>query len=490
MSVSTEHSRALLLAVNASALDEHSLRERQEAAVTSLRLDPSLPGALLTARVLLVTLRRLPGKLVLDRTNLPVQLVDELVNAVAAIDSTRPLEVIDAPAAEATVQLDIGLAGEPGFIRIVADGYGTQVANDPSVLMSIGQPANALGCVMTAACGAAEAFKRIVVTKDNRRAEHAHFSFCPVTLTSEAAAAPSVSTGTPLDIGLVGTGAIGTAIALILSELRLGGRVVLCDPEGYGPENRGTYSLGGEQEANTRPLKVDVVGDALDAAGYTTVRIAEKSTEMIAAIDRKELRSPRIILTGLDNVEARRETQLLWADHIIDGGTSDTGVGFVHARQTGPCLRCLFPEPAAGRDPLVQLAQETGLPLSRLKRGDEALSEGDIAAITPAQQELLRKHVGRPVCGLADALGLTGEDSGGYLPSVPFVSQMAACLVVGRLLALDLGTGAEANFCQFDALLGPSFAEPDLRNADPSCRCQTHPTVVARIRDGRFQGTA
>jgi hypothetical protein len=89
------------------------------------------------------------------------------------------------------------------------------------------------------------------------------------------------------------------------------------------------------------------------------------------------------LTSGVDNIEARRETQLLWADHTLDGGTSDTNVGFVHARPGGPCLRCLFPEPAGGPDPLLQLANRTGLPLSRLKRGQEALSEEDIASLAP-----------------------------------------------------------------------------------------------------------
>ena len=484
--MSIEHSRSLLLAANASGLDEQTLKKRQENALTTLRLDAALLGARLTARVLLTTLRRLPGKLALDCAGLSDDLVTELVDAVERIDSTRPLTVIDGPAVGATVQLDIGVTGEVGFVRIVPDGYGAQVANDPSVEVSLGQPANPLGCVFAAACGAAEAFKRIVVTKDERKTDHGHYRFCPVTLMGDTTAAPPLPSLMPLDLALVGNGAIGTAIGLILAELRAGGRVVLCDPELYGPENRGTYSLGGEHEGTGQLRKVDVVGDILEASGYTVVRVPKASTEMIQRIDDGKLDPPRIVLAGLDNIEARRETQLLWADHILDGATSDTNVGFVHARPGGPCLRCLFPEPEAGPDPLLRLAHKTGLPLSRLKRGQDALSEEDIASLAPEQQELLRRHVGRPVCGLADALGLTDIDSDGYLPSVPFVSQMAACLVVGRLLALRLGVSTKANFCQFDALHGPKFAEPETRNPEPVCRCQTHPHVVESVRSHRW----
>lgn len=483
--MSIEHSRALLLGSQASGLDQPTLRQRQEEALTTLRFDPSIPGAALTARVLLTTLRRLPGQLALDCTGLDRALVDELAATVATIDEARPLAFLDGPSSEASVQLDIGVVGEPGFIRAVPDGYGAQLANNPAVELNIGQPANALGSVLAVALAAAETFKHIVVDKEDRRCIHSHLSFCPVTLAADLTTAVSRAFS-PLDIAIVGNGAIGTAIALILSELRLGGRVVLCDPETYGPENRGTYSLGGAREGREQPLKVDVVGDVLEAAGYEVVRVPEKSTELIKLIDRGELAAPRIVLTGLDTVEARRETQTLWPDHILDGATGDTSVGFTHAVPLGACLRCFFAQPSGGPDPVQQLAIETGLPASLLKRGDEALAEDDLDKLSAEQRERLRPFVGRPVCGLADALGLTDADSDGYLPSVPFVSQMAACLVVGRLLALSLDTDTDINFFQFDAFHGPVFAEGELRNPDASCFCQTRASVVEKARLTRW----
>ncbi len=160
----------------------------------------------------------------------------------------------------------------------------------------------------------------------------------------------------PLDLALVGNDAVGTAIGLIVAELPAGGRVVPCDPERYGPENRGTYSLGGERDGTMEPPKIDVVGHVLKAAGYKVVRLQEKSTDMLQRIDDGELDPPRILLVGLDNIEGRRATQLLWADHTLDGGTSDTNVGFVHAGRRPvsalpiPPALCR-PRPAAGVRP-------------------------------------------------------------------------------------------------------------------------------------------
>jgi hypothetical protein len=485
--MSTEHSRSLRLAAGVSASDELTLRERQETALVLVRVDPDLPFAQVTARTLLTTLRRLPGRLVLLRGQLPADAVDDLVQAVEAVDSSRPLTVAEEPPSDTDVRLDISLSGEHDSIRLVPDGYGAQLVNDATIDLVLWQPANALGAVFAAALGAAETFKRIVVDKEGRRSFHPHLRFCPVTLSQSTSEAPELPDALPLDTAIIGNGAIGTAVALVLSELQLGGRVVVCDPERYGPENRGTYSLGGEHEAREQPPKVDVVGAVLSKAGYDVVKVHGKSTELVERVDRKELQAPRTAIAGLDTPEARRETQTLWPDHLIDAATGDTGVGLHHALPTGPCLRCFFPERQAGPDPLLQLARETGLPIGRLKRGDDALTQEDIAALSPEQREKLGRFIGRPVCGLADALGLTAAHADGYLPSVPFVSQMAACLAVGRLLAVELGLDVENNFFQFDALHGP-VVEGDSRNAVATCYCQERQSIVRRVRQLRYGG--
>jgi len=481
--MSLEHSRALLLATKVSDSDEQTLLARQEQALVTVRIDSSVHGAALTGRVLLTTLRRLPGRLALDCTELPDSTVREIVKAVSAIDSTRPIAIIDGPDPNATVQLDIGLNGEPGFIRVVPDGYGAQIACDPGVNITIGQPANGLGSVFAAALAAAEAFKAIVVDKEHRRTPHKHLSFCPVTLGQDTTIAPPLGNH-ELDAAIVGNGAVGTAIALILSELRLGGHVTLCDPERYGPENRGTYSLGGEREGKEKPLKVALVSDVLRASGYDTTPVDKISTALISMIDSGDIRMPQIVLTGLDSIQARRETQLLFPDHIIDAGTSDTSVGLHYAIPTGPCLRCFFPESHSGPNPIRALADETGLPASLLRQGDKALTKDDLDTLTSEQQARLKDHVGTPICGLANALGLTDAHSDGYLPSVPFVSQMAACLAVGRLVAVMLDLDIEVNFFQFDALHSP-LQEGDARRPVPDCYCQKRAPLVQKLRTQR-----
>lgn len=364
------------------------------------------------------------------------------------------------------------------------DGYGAQLATASGLTMSLGRPANALGSVFAAALGASEAFKSCAGVVPERCTLHPHLAFCPVTLTADTSLAPALQAHMPVDIALVGVGAIGTATALILSELALSGRVVVCDAERFALESRGTYTLGGEREATVCPLKVDLAGGLLANAGYDVTKVAGTSAELIRRVDAGELRCPEVVFTGVDSVAARRETQGLWPDHLIDAATGNTAVGLCHATPDGPCLRCFFPERHDGPSLLDRVAHETTLPTGRLRRGQEPLTSADLAPLAPEKQEMLAGHVGKPVCGLADALGLTTANADGYRPSVPFVSQMAACLAVGRLLAVHLGQSSASNWLQFDALHGP-HGNGDWRNPDASCFCQTRSAIVERLRTER-----
>ena len=108
----------------------------------------------------------------------------------------------------------------------------------------------------------------------------------------------------------------------------------------------------------------------------------------------------------------------------------------------------------------------------------------DLSELSSTQRELLSKFLGKPVCGLADALGLTSASVEDYRPSVPFVSQLAACLAVGRLLAVRLGFKSEINLFQFDALHGPQ-GEGEVRDPEPGCYCQQRSAIVENLRARR-----
>ena len=191
-----------------------------------------------------------------------------------------------------------------------------------------------------------------------------------------------------------------------------------------------------------------------------------------------------MVLTGLDSIEARCSVQGLWPPELIDAATGDTSVGLHHVLGDGPCLRCIFvdrfPEVSAGE----ALAAEFGLPTKLVMRGDRVLTENDLIGMSADQRERLRSHVGKPVCGLGDAARLTGTEDV-YRPAVPFVSQQAACLGIGRLIASAAGLPRLPNFVQYDALIGPQSMTRQTRRPRAGCYCQQRRATIRAVRMAR-----
>src|ERR1035437_7392888 len=168
--VALEHSRGVRLAAGASGRTESELEHVLAASHVAVSVDSTLPGAFLTARVLLTTLRRLPGELSLETTGLNPKLVEELEAAVTAVDPDRPL--IFGRRAEPSVRLHVGAGRGNEAIRLVPDGYGAHIAGQRSAVVRPVRAANALGAIYTAALGAAEAFKVVAQVRPDRRVLH------------------------------------------------------------------------------------------------------------------------------------------------------------------------------------------------------------------------------------------------------------------------------------------------------------------------------
>ena len=207
------------------------------------------------------------------------------------------------------------------------------------------------------------------------------------------------------------------------------------------------------------------------------MKVSETSTELIRLVEEKKVVMPAVVLNGLDSPKARRETQGLWADCIIDGQTGDTAAGMCVATPGGPCLRCFFPTDRGGPSALERLAEQTGIPVDRLADGTSVIED-----VRHLPEEIRRTLVGKPMCGVANAVGLTDADADGFMPSIPFVSQFAACMVVGRLLALRLGLSPASNWFQLDALHGPND-KPEVMKPARDCQCQTRADVIRAVRD-------
>jgi hypothetical protein len=483
--VTGEHSRQLLLAQCATGRPQALLEQTLEASRIVISIDPDMPCAQLTAQILMTTLRRGPGHLILERGRLSPTATDHLAEAATAVDPARPLKIVTRAGDACTVRLHVG-TGDTYGIRIVPEGYGAHIVGQSTAVIRPTRPGNAVGAVYAAALGAAEAFKRTARVLPGRRLLHRHLRFCPVTLTSDLAAAPGLPASLDLDLALLGVGAVGTGIVLLLDALNATGRILAVDRERFGPENRGTYSLGGAAEALAAPWKTDIARAVLHR--FDVMPFCGPVDQLPGAVDSGDISWPRTVLTALDSAEARREAQRLWPDRLIDAGTGDTMLGIHdHHHSSGPCMICFFPPERSGTSAARRLADLTGLTTDRAMRGDDPLTEEDLADLTEAQQQRLRPHLGKPVCGLAQAISLTRLDAAGFRPSIPFISLQAACLAISRLLTTRLGLTPSANLVQYDGLFGPQAATADQMGRRPGCYCQTHGPVIKQVRQIRTQ---
>jgi len=330
-SVTADHSRGILLAEGATGRPREQLLRALEESRVAVSLDPEMPTSQLTTRVLLTTLRRGPGQLLLERSGLSARALDELAEATEAIDPDRPVTVVKRIGGEFTARLHVG-ADTRRAVRVVPEGYGAHIAGQRTAVIRPTRPGNPVGAVYAAALGAAEAFKYTAHVLPHRRRLHRHLRFCPVTLSSRLAAAPDLPSRQLLDLALIGVGAIGTGIVLLLNAMGAAGRLLAVDYQRFAPENRGTYSIGGAAEVRAAPWKTDMARAALPR--FDVIPFRELVDQLPAAIDARVVPWFPLVLTALDTAVGRRDAQRLWPDRLIDAATGDTMLG-MHDHEHG-----------------------------------------------------------------------------------------------------------------------------------------------------------
>lgn len=456
--MSADYSRALRLGSLAAEDDETSLRERVEAAQVHVTADIELPGVAAALPVLIADLRRFPVTLSFDPAGgdsvLSSAIIDDLQQIAVGIDADRPLQIGRSPREALHVHLG---ARPPSTARIsaVPDGHGARLRRAGRAFPTLNAAGTGLGAVLAAALLTGEAFKVITALRPTAHRPADILDFCPVTISG----APGGFAGLPAELpalALVGAGAIGTAVALILDNLGLSGSLAVVDPQEYEPPNVITYSLGTLEDARARVLKVQLLARHLP--GFDVLHVHGTAQTMLERIDDGTAPWPGIVLGAVDSIDARHELQRIYADLTLDGSTggrAGTTLALREGTPLGPCVRCYYRrrEASAGPSTEQRLHDVTGLPIARIARGDDPLTAADIRDLAPDQRERLLAHLGKPVCGLGRLLGLAPGAEDGYRPSAAFVAQQAACLVVGGLLARTTGliTGAMRDL-EYDAL--------------------------------------
>jgi molybdopterin/thiamine biosynthesis adenylyltransferase len=394
--------------------------------------------------------------------------------------------------------LCVGTIARPslGWTVINSNGWLARVSSGASHLPNDLEQPNALGALMAASLGVTEIFKRIFCIPHDVAPplDGIQFSLFDLT-TSTTWIGPALPSEIMLpDTLLVGAGAIGNGIALLLSQLPLVGRVHIVDKQDYADENLGTCilmkRLGWLNQPKAKRLASWLrENSSLIVTGEKCLIESAKSGEYIANL------SVDLILNGLDNVNARRETQGLWPAIIIDGGINEIGAAVVQHRldqENLACLMCWFGSPKD--EERVQQSHLAGLNTDTLADIDRPSTEDDIATAAENEREWLRTlpGEGKDNCSviseatLSSQLGVDVDE--GFRPSAPFVAAAAAALVVSEAVKALVfpDTPVVPKFQIASLFLGPEDSSIRLKMLpSASCQCVVHHELISQLHAKR-----
>lgn len=401
-----------------------------------------------------------------------------------------PLVFLDGPPTLPSYDaiLNVGTTARPdlNWTVINSEGWLARVSSGHIGLPCQCRNPNPMGALAAACLGTTEVFKRLLRLKAARGAmlEGLIFSLFNYQIGEAADPGPDLPErliGMPL---IVGAGAIGNGIVYLLRELKLNGQVWIVDPQVFGPENLGTCILIGSADIG-RP-KAEVMADYLKPT--SSVEWYQESFEVLRSQLGGEVPYPQVVLNGLDNVEARHAVQGIWPDLIIDGaiGTFGCQVSIHPWGEDIACLRCLF-QPPNGEPAEQRASRATGLSPTRIKRGDEPVTELDVRSAPLVQQAWLAARIGRPICAVVQE-GIARELSDehqrvGFGPSVPFVAGLSACMVVSEFVKqlVKWPTPLAPRF-QMDVLRGPQYGLEFPEKRHRNCLCVTRQSSIDKAR--------
>lgn len=481
--MNADYSRPLSVA-SGTAADAAGLESRLERTTIAVTFDHHAHAP--TVANLVTNLRRLPVTVYLQADSSDALMaadIESVIAAAAGIDPSKPVHA-GSPPTTPTLHLHVGANQSRADIAAVPDGHGTRMRRRGHQFPSGLTAGTGLGSVFTAAVLTGEAFKDIIGVHPARHRVHNLFDFNPVTLGPDG---PDLPFTTIENTALIGAGAIGTAIGRILRQSGIEGAMTVVDPETFDLPNVTTYSLGTRDDAAAALHKTKLI--ARELPNLDVFRVEGTAQDFINTIDNKEVPMPRIVLGAVDDIPARHQIAKVYAALTLDGstgGAAGTTVSLKEAVPNGPCLRCYYPTAPeiTGPSPEEQLSQMTGLRIELLADGNHILSTDDIDDLPLEAVQMLTEHLGKPICGLARTLGLTGHAEA-YRPSAAFVSQQAAALVVGALIARSNDRINQLRDLEYDTLFGPDAEMVDRRLSARGCGCQRDTRIIQQVMISR-----
>jgi len=416
----------------------------------------------------------------------------------ALVTSLWRIDVLEVGRYQDGIEKDVDAILSVGFcsrqdlpwVTVNSNGWIARVASQGEELPKDATRSNPVGALMAASMGVAEVFKLIYgvpadVAPPVTKGEFSLYDFS----TSPSDPGPNLPEQVSLpDTLLVGAGAIGNGVALLLSQLNLTGRLHVIDKQDYGTENFGTCVLL-DSDDWIGSSKAKCLASWLQAAG-SALQVTDEQGFIGSVRSGLSVKSMKVdlVLNGLDEVPARHDAQLLWPSVLVDGGINAIGAGVVTHRldhPEGACLRCTFSAPST--DEKAIQSKVTGLSRASLESDlERPLTGTDIENAEESKRPWLRAKLaeGKTLCATITAaqseLDLGIEIEEGFRPSTPFVATASAALMIGEMLKALVYPGAEFNqsFQLANLFLGPSSAVASLRKPDPACECVKHRDLV------------
>jgi hypothetical protein len=370
-------------------------------------------------------------------------------------------------------------AGSP-TIAVNSHGWLVRVTAQGVPISSDCSQTNAVGACAAACFGVSEVFKILIGLKPGRGEPLKGYEYSLWAYCSSANPGPALSPLRNEPMLLVGAGAIGNGVVHLLRALGIMGVSHVIDQQRFKKENLGTCLLMTPQDIGHS--KAVVLSQLLPGAKAFEGSITDFKTQLGAEVD-----VPEIVLTGLDNVGARREIQQIWPALIIDGA-----IGPVSCEATlhpwGPdlsCLMCDFEEPS--HSALASQSFLTGISEERIQDASAIIDTSDVEAAPETRKAWLRARIGKDVCSVVSDAELeklaTDKQDPQFRPSVPFVACLSSAMMITELVRY-LGNAPQelATGFQYDVLVGPHNGIRKNHERKRTCLCVTHRTLIDQVR--------
>jgi hypothetical protein len=389
-------------------IDRNTLAKRLESVCVGIECPPPTDrGGTWTCELLVNQLARLYPSICLFGSAANVADMRELASSI------NPKVALAEDPSAATVSVSTSVGSGAGYPTATARGWTARFSARSSG--SVDPDPNPFACGAAAAFAAGALFRRILLVDDGATSEETSVDI--LSFSSEARCGPSLLEEKALDlgrVGIAGVGAVGNAALWALGRCpQLTGLAYVVEPETVELSNMQRYVLALDADEGVEKTVL-----AQRALGKTGLTLELKRARL------EELQLPReldTILVTIDNKEGRRVAQSLLPRLIVNGWTSDSGLG-VSWHDFAPdtaCLACLYQPTGPSPSQTEIVAEALGLDAVRaalLWVTPERVGRGDVEVIARklgANVSELRGWVGKPlqalysnlVCGSA-ALGI------------------------------------------------------------------------------------